>query len=92
MHEESKAGLICARNRKDVIDNNKVVAALSSVKDPATGQDIISRKMVTDLRIKENNIQFQLSTADLQEAQKSSLNFACLEAIQGIYPDADVHI
>ncbi len=75
-----------------MIDNNKVVAALTSVKDPATGQDIISRRMVTDLRIKENNIQFQLSTADLPEAQKSSLNFACMEAIQGIYPDADVHI
>ena len=75
-----------------MIDNNKIVAALASVKDPATGQDIISRRMVTDLRIKENNIQFQLSTADLPEAQKSSLNFACMEAILAIYPDADVHI
>ncbi len=69
-----------------------MVAALESVIDPATGQDIISRRMVTDLRIKENNIQFQLSTADLPEAQKSSLNFACMEAILAIYPDADVHI
>ncbi|MEO5905527.1 MAG: P-loop NTPase, partial [Saprospiraceae bacterium] len=75
-----------------MIDNNKVVAALSSVMEPVTGQDIISRKMVTELRINENQVQFHLATADLQEAQKSSLNFACMEAIQQIYPDADVHI
>ncbi len=74
------------------IDNNQVVQALRQVKDPATGQDIISRKMITDLRISGNQIQFQLATADLPEAQKSSLNFACMEAIQAIYPDANVHI
>jgi ATP-binding protein involved in chromosome partitioning len=33
-----------------------------------------------------------LATADLPEAQKSSLNFACMEAIQAIYPEANVHI
>src|SRR5688500_7755467 len=74
------------------IDNNKLVSALSSVKDPATGQDIISRRMVTDLRIQENQVQFMLSTADLPEAQKQSLNFECITAIQNIYPNADVHI
>ncbi len=75
-----------------MIDNNKIVTALSSVKDPATGQDIISRRMVTDLRIQENQVQFMLATADLPEAQKASLNFACMAAIQDVYPDAEVHI
>lgn len=74
------------------LDNNRVVSALSAVKDPVTGQDIISRRMVTDLKIQENSVQFMLVTSDLPEAQKSSLNFACIEAIQSIYPDADVHI
>jgi ATP-binding protein involved in chromosome partitioning len=37
-------------------------------------------------------VQFHLGTADLPEAQKSSLNFACMEAIAVVYPDADVHI
>lgn len=75
-----------------MIDNNKVVAALSTVMDPVTGQDIISRKMVSELRIQDNQVQFMLATADLQEGQKSSLNFACMEAIQQVYPDAEVHI
>ena len=74
------------------IDNNKIVSALSTVVDPSTGQDIISRRMVSELRIHENQVQFMLATADLAEAQKSSLNFACIEAIQQVYPDADVHI
>jgi ATP-binding protein involved in chromosome partitioning len=75
-----------------VIDNNKVVAALAKVMDPATGQDIISRRMVSELRIQDNQVQFHLSTVDLPEAQKSSLNFACMEAIQAEYPEAEVHI
>ncbi len=74
------------------IDNNKIVKALSSVKDPATGQDIISRRMVSDLRIQDDQVQFHLATADLPEAQKSSLNFACMEAIQSVYPEVNVHI
>jgi ATP-binding protein involved in chromosome partitioning len=74
------------------IDNNKIVSALSKVMDPATGQDIISRRMISDLKIIENQVQFMLATADLPEAQKSSLNFACIEAIQTIYPEAEVHI
>jgi ATP-binding protein involved in chromosome partitioning len=74
------------------IDNNKIVKALSGVKDPATGQDIISRRMVSDLRVQDNQVQFHLAVADLPEAQKSSLNFACMEAIMAVYPEANVHI
>ncbi|HQW25031.1 MAG TPA: Mrp/NBP35 family ATP-binding protein [Saprospiraceae bacterium] len=74
------------------IDNNKIVTALSAVKDPATGQDIISRRMISELRIQGNQVQFKLATADLPEAQKSSLNFACMEAISAVYPAAEVHI
>lgn len=75
-----------------MIDNNKVVAALGTVIDPATGQDIITRKMVSELRIQDDQVQFLLNTGDLPDAQKSSLNFACIEAIQQIYPMANVHV
>lgn len=74
------------------IDNNKVVEALRNVVDPMTGQDIISRRMVSDLRIQGNLVQFMLSIHDLPEAQKGSLNFACIEAVQQVYPQADVHV
>jgi ATP-binding protein involved in chromosome partitioning len=74
------------------IDNNKIVSALAAVSDPVTGQDIISRRMISELRIQGNQVQFKLATADLPEAQKSSLHFACMEAIQSVYPAAEVHI
>lgn len=74
------------------IDNNKIVAALGNVLDPATGQDIIRRRMVSELKVDGNQVQFMLATADLPDNQKSSLNFACMEAIQAVYPEAEVHI
>ncbi len=74
------------------LDNNKIVTALSAVKDPVTGQDIISRRMISELRVAGNQVQFKLATADLPEAQKTSLNFACMEAISAVYPEAEVHI
>ncbi len=74
------------------IDHNKVVAALGGVKDPVTGQDIIARRMVSELRVQGNQVQFHLATGNLPEAQKSSLNFECMAAIQSVFPDADVHI
>ena len=33
------------------IDNNKIVAALREVMDPVKGQDLISSRRVTDLKI-----------------------------------------
>lgn len=74
------------------IDSNKIVAALRNVKDPVTGQDIISRKLVTNLEVKGNQIKFVLATQHLPENQKSSLNFECIATLQDLYPEADVHI
>lgn len=74
------------------LDHNKIVEALRQIKDPLTGQDIISRKMVSDLVVRERQVQFTLATADLPDDQKSNLHFACQEAIVSIFPEADVHI
>jgi len=74
------------------LDNNKIVDALRNVLDPVTGQDIIGRRLVSDLQVRGQQVQFKLNTAELPEAQKSSVHFACMEAIQAVYPDADVHI
>lgn len=74
------------------LDNNKIVGALAAVKDPVTGQDIITRRMISELRIQGHQVQFKLSTADLPEPQKQSVHFACMEAISAVYPEAEVHI
>ncbi len=71
-----------------MIDNNKIVEAFRTVKDPATGQDIIQRRMVENLKIEGNNVNFTLMLPSLNTPNKTELIFACIAAIKNVYPDA----
>lgn len=75
-----------------MIDNNKVVEILQSVKDPRTSQDIVTARLVKDLKIEGNNIFFTLLTQGLDAKVKGEVNFASIAAINRIYPEAEVHI
>lgn len=75
-----------------MIDNNKIVEALRRVKDPNTGQDIISVKMIEGLRIDGKNVFFAINLKSNDQEIKNSLNFSCIAEIQKEYPDAEVHI
>ena len=74
------------------IDNNAVVAALRNIEDPAAGQDIISSRRISDLRISGSDIQFTLNTTGMAEEVKSGIHFRCIEEIQKVYPEAQVHV
>lgn len=74
------------------MDYNKIVEALRNIKDPQTGNDIISAKMVEDFRVEGDNISFSVVLKSQDSELKSSLNFACMEEINKIYPQAQVHI
>lgn len=73
-------------------DNNKIVAALTTVIDPSSGKDIISMKMVKDFKIDGKNVNFTLELPSLDTPQKAELNFACIAAIQAVYADANVNV
>ncbi len=75
-----------------MIEEKKVVEALCMVNDPQTGQDIITRNMVTQLKIEENNVNLTLMLPSLNFEGKSELNFAIIGAIQKIYPQANVNV
>lgn len=75
-----------------MIDNNKVVDILRTVMDPVTGQDIVSMKMVEGLSIKGDVVNFSIKVPSLEGDIKSQLNFACIGAINAVYPNADVNI
>lgn len=75
-----------------MIDHNKIVDALRAIKDPSTGQDIITVKMVKDFRVEGDNVYFTLAMAHLDQKVKQSVNFSAMGAINAIYPDAQVHI
>ena len=74
------------------LDNNTIVAALRKVKDPNSGQDIISVRMVEDFSVEGNNVSFSINLSGQDAQVKQSVNFACIQAIQEVYPDAQVHI
>ncbi len=72
------------------MDKLKIAEALSKVIDPATGQDIISRLMVREIQIDGKKINLTLELPRMDYPSKSDLSFACIEAIQKIYPEADI--
>ena len=74
------------------IDNNKVVAALRKVADPVAGGDLISARRISDLKISGNNVSFSLDASGIDSDAKSALHFKCMEVIQEVYPEANVHV
>ena len=74
------------------MDKMKVVEALGKVLDPKSGQSIIMVNMVRDLSIEGNQVNFTLELPALDSNQKSQLNFACIEAVNSVYPDAQVNV
>ncbi len=75
-----------------MIDNNKIVEALRLVKDPVTGQDIIQRRMVQNMRIDDRRVNFTLVLPSLNTPHKSDLIFACIAAVKNIYPQAETNV
>ncbi len=74
------------------IDKQQIITALRTVKDPASGQDIISVRMVEDLQVKGNDISFTIVVPSLKSPVKNQLTFACIAAVNEIYPEAEVHV
>ncbi|MEM9885266.1 MAG: Mrp/NBP35 family ATP-binding protein [Bacteroidota bacterium] len=74
------------------IDRALILEALSMVRDPQSGQDIVSRNMVQDLVVEGNNVNFSLLLPSLDIESKSDMNFACIGTIQKLYPEAEVNI
>ncbi|WP_197494054.1 Mrp/NBP35 family ATP-binding protein [Lewinella sp. 4G2] len=74
------------------MEESKIVRALAGVQDPNTGTDIITANMVLHLKVDAPNVSFTLQLPKLDNDYKQQLNFACQEAILGIYPEANVHV
>ena len=73
-------------------DKTTVVKALAKVLDPNTGQDIITANMLMNLEIEGNNVNFTLELPNLNASYKSELNFACIQAVMEVYPQANVNV
>jgi len=74
------------------METTKIIDALRAVKDPQSGQDVISRNMIHDLKIDGNNINLSIQLPSLSMPGKADLNFAAMAAIQSVYPKAEVNV
>lgn len=75
-----------------MIQQEKILERLRTVRDPQTGQDIVSVGMVQNLQIDGSNVNFTLLVPSLQMQGKAELNFACIGAIVEAYPEASVNV
>ncbi|MFZ4635589.1 MAG: Mrp/NBP35 family ATP-binding protein [Saprospiraceae bacterium] len=73
------------------MDRVRILEALRQVRDPQTGQDIVSVHMVEDLQVEGDNVNFKLVIPSLQMPGKAELNFACIGAITEQFPQAQVN-
>lgn len=75
------------------MDKQAVFEALKTVKDPGTGRDIASSGMIQDIQLDGNNINVTLQLPNNVEAkEKQEINFACIVAINQVYPTAMVNV
>jgi len=74
------------------INKQEIIEALRTVKDPDTGQDIISVRMVENLVVEGMNINFTILVPSLKSPVKNQLTFACIAAVSEVYPTANVNV
>ena len=74
------------------IDNNKLVAALRSVKDPDSGVDLVTMRLIKDLKVDKQSVSFSVESASLAETAKFQLHENLVNAILAIYPEAKIDI
>ncbi len=74
------------------IDNNKLVKIFRSIVDPQSGSDLITMKLIENLKIHENNISFSVNTAGLKETDKFQLHDNIHSSISKEFPESKVDI
>ena len=74
------------------MDRELVLKALQRVKDPLTGNDIVSAGMIEQVTIEGNDINVVLALSSMNIQNKAELNFACIGSIQDQYPYAEVNV
>ena len=74
------------------MDNNVIVGILQDIKDPSTGQDIVSMRMVSDLKISGKHVSLAITTKSKDSTVRSELYGLIVNNIKNKYADAEVNI
>lgn len=74
------------------MEKEDILKALKRVKDPLTGNDIVSAGMIEVLEVQNNQVNITLALSNMNVQNKSELNFACIGSVQDLYTFADVNV
>lgn len=74
------------------IDNNKLVQLLRQIIDPDSGRDIISMRLVDNLKINGNHISFNVNTAGLKDTDKFKLHESIHTSVKQSFPQAEIDV
>jgi len=75
-----------------MVDNNRIVNILQSIMDPGSGRDIISQRLVTNLKVEGKNISFSLQMPKASPEERGKVFMACEEKIKKEYPEAELNV
>ncbi len=74
------------------IEKQQIVNAFYKIIDPDTGRDMIKSRMVDNLVIDGNNVNFDLVLNDINHPRKDDFAFQCEVAVRNLYPEAEVNV
>ena len=74
------------------MDKNRILQALSRVRDPLSGRGIVEQNLIKSLTVDASKVHLVLQIGDLNMDKKNELNFAAIGAIQEVYPEAVVNL
>ncbi|MCB0687011.1 MAG: Mrp/NBP35 family ATP-binding protein [Saprospiraceae bacterium] len=75
------------------LTKSDVLEVLRVVPDPLAANSIVDAQRVRNIEFEDQRVRITLVfTQNLTQEQKSSVNFACMSAVQGKYKGLDVHV
>ncbi len=74
------------------MDNNLIVGILQEIIDPGTGQDLVSMRKISDLKITGNQVNMAVTTKTKDTTVRSELYGQIVNNIKAKFPDAQVNI
>lgn len=70
----------------------RIMECLKEVREPETGQDLVSAHRIKDITADEQNIRITLMLPGLQVKYKDLLYQACYEAVHKKFPEHELHL
>ncbi len=70
----------------------RIMECLKQVREPETGQDLISANRIKDITADDQNIRITLMLPGLQVKYKDLLYQACYDAVSQVFPHHEVHV